>query len=133
MIQFPENAKKHLCSVLHNFGPSVLHEVKNTCESMLMLLKVDCRMACSFTQSNTQLQVMQIVPNPKQHTFSSCFGLFFPSFLKTRIFPDIQFSQNENASLIFSFYTNSSYSKNSIFVKNFPCLSIYQHAKIEKQ
>ena len=41
--------------------------------------------------------------NPKEGTFSDCFGK-----LKTRIFPDIYFSQKVKDSLVFSFYTNSS-------------------------
>ena len=38
-------------------------------------------------------QMMQIVLNPKQGTFSGCFGLSFSSLLKTRIFPDMYFWQ----------------------------------------
>ena len=67
-----------------------------------------CRVVCSFTQTNTPPQMINIVPNPKQGNFSGCFGLFFLGFLKTRIFPDIYLSQKVKASLVFSFYTNSS-------------------------
>ena len=35
------------------------------------------------------LKMMQIVPNAKQSTFSGCFSLFFPSFLKIIIFPGV--------------------------------------------
>ena len=31
---------------------------------------------------------IQIVPNPKQGTYSGCFGFFFSSYLKARLFPD---------------------------------------------
>ena len=48
-----------------------------------------CRVVCSFSQTVTPHQMIKIVPNQKQGTFSGCCGLLFPSFLKTRIFPDI--------------------------------------------
>ena len=67
MIKFPENPKKHLCGVFCNLGQAF----------------------CSFTKTNTPPQIMQSVPNPKQGTFSVCFGLFFPSFPKNRIFLDM--------------------------------------------
>ena len=53
---------------------------------MLILVKVARWFAASLKLT---AKMMKIVPNPKQGTFSGCFGLFFPHFLKTRIFPDI--------------------------------------------
>ena len=67
-----------------------------------------CRVVCSFNKTNTPPHMMQIVPNPKQDTFSDCFELLFPSFLKTRIFPDMCSFKHVKALLVLSFYTNSS-------------------------
>ena len=33
-------------------------------------------------------KLIKIVPNPKQGTYSGCFGFFFSSYLKARLFPD---------------------------------------------
>ena len=49
------------------------------------------RLVYSFTKTDTPPEMMQIVPNLKQGTFSGCFGLFFSSFLKTGIFSGMMF------------------------------------------
>ena len=56
---------------------------KNTCEGTLTLVKV----AGWSAKTNIPPKMMQIVPKPKQSIFLDSFGLFFPSFLKTRIIP----------------------------------------------
>ena len=78
--------------------------------------------------------MMDIVPYQKQGTFSDCFILFFwKSFLKTRIFTDVQFSQKVEVSLVLSFHTNFDLSQNPIFLKHFPHPSTSEYAKKEKQ
>ena len=50
-----------------------------------------CRLICSFTKTNTLPQMMQIIPNPSQRTFSRCLGLFFQVPWKFRYFQTFSF------------------------------------------
>ena len=114
MIKFPVNSKKRITLWAMQFGITcfILHQKHRLRYGNF---REGCRVVCSFTQTNTPPQMINIVPNPKQGKFSGCFGLFLLSFLKTRIFPDIYFSQKVKASLVFSFDTNFSQSQNPIF------------------